>query len=119
MSLDTLYNRIVDLCEAKGVSVFRMCKETGISQGNITDLKMGRSTTLSSKAMEKIADYFGTSVDYLIGKEELVNDDPELTKYLDSLKNRPEMRMLFSLADSATKEDVEKAVKIIEAFFKE
>lgn len=113
----TLYSRILDLCEEKGVSVFRMCKETGISQGNITDLKMGRSSTLSAKNMKKIADYFGTSVDRLMGKEDLVNNDDELTKYLESLKNRPEMRMLFSLADSATKEDVEKAVKIIEALF--
>ena len=47
---------------------------------------------------------------------ELVNDDPELTEYLEELRTRPEMKMLFSLTSKATKADVEKAVKIVEAF---
>lgn len=43
------------------------------------------------------------------------SEDLELQEYLEELKNRSEMRMLFKLAKGATKEDVEKAVKIIEA----
>lgn len=39
----------------------------------------------------------------------------ELLEYLEQLKNRPEMRMLFSLAKGATKEDVDKAIAIIKA----
>lgn len=45
----------------------------------------------------------------------LINDDEELTEYIQMLKTRPECRMLFQLSKSATKEDVEKAVRIIEA----
>ena len=41
--------------------------------------------------------------------------DDELNEYLEELKNREDMRMLFSLAKGATKEDVMQAVKIIEA----
>lgn len=41
--------------------------------------------------------------------------NPELTMYLEELRSRPEMRMLFSIAKDATKEDVEKAVAIIKA----
>ena len=41
--------------------------------------------------------------------------DNEIDVYLTELKNRPEMKMLFSVAQNATKEDIEKAVKIIEA----
>lgn len=48
----------------------------------------------------------------------LVNNDAELTNYLEELRTRPEMRMLFSVAKDATKEDVEKAVAIIEALRK-
>lgn len=48
-------------------------------------------------------------------KEPLVNDDQELNEYLEVLKTRPEMRMLFQLSKDATKEDVEAAVRIIEA----
>lgn len=41
----------------------------------------------------------------------------ELNAYLEELRTRPEMKMLFSLTKSATKEDVKKAVKVIEALF--
>lgn len=42
-------------------------------------------------------------------------NDVELAEYLETLRTRPECRMLFSLAKDATKADVEKAVAIIEA----
>ena len=47
-----------------------------------------------------------------------VNGDPALTAYLQELRTRPEMRMLFSVAKDATKEDVERAVAVIEALRK-
>lgn len=76
----------------------------------------------SFDVLSKMSDYFGVSVDYLLGNEQkekpLVNNDEELTAYLEELKTRPEMKMLFNLAKGATKEDVEKAVKIVEAFLK-
>ena len=65
-----------------------------------------------------LASIFGVSVDYLLGKEKPSAEDDELQGYLEELKNRPEMRMLFSLAKGATKEDVEQAVAIIEALRK-
>jgi transcriptional regulator with XRE-family HTH domain len=77
--------------------------------------------------IRKIADFFSVSI------EDLVNDDIELEfnrgstlknnarfdEEIISLRNmlhtRPEMRMLFSVSKSASKEDIEKAIKIIEA----
>ena len=38
-----------------------------------------------------------------------------MNEYLQYLRTRPEMKMLFNLTKDATKEDVEKAVKVIEA----
>lgn len=79
----------------------------------------------NSENLIQIANYFNVSVDYLIGRsndEETVrstNADQELQEYLEELKNRPEMRMLFSVSKNATKEDVEQAVKIIEALKKD
>lgn len=112
-----LYETISSLCAEKGIKPGRMCNELGISRGAITDLKAGRKQSLSAETLSKIATYFGVSVDYLLGNEEkpLVNGDEELTEYLEILKTRPEMRMLFSLTKNATKEDVEKAVRVVEA----
>lgn len=121
-----MYEIFDRLMKEKGITAYRVSKDTGISQATLSDWKKGRCIPKADK-LQKIADYFGVTIEYLIGKEEikksssedkakLVNNDPELTEYLEALKNRPEMRMMFSLAKSATKEDVEKAVKIIEAF---
>ena len=96
-----------------------MCTDIGISKSMLSDLKMGRKKTLSAETLAKIADYFDVSVEYLMGKEQkekpLVNDDEELTEYLEQLRTRPELKMMFQLTKDATKEDVEKAVKVIEA----
>lgn len=96
-----------------------MCKEAGVSRASLSDLKVGRKQTLSADTLSKIARYFNVTVDYLLGAEKkpLVNDDEELTEYLQMLKTRPECRMLFQLSKDATKEDVEKAVRIIEALW--
>lgn len=115
----TVYERILELCQQKGVTPGKMCNDLGYSRNTMTALKTGRSTTLKLDKAQRIADYFGVSVDTLLGNEQrekpLVNGDEELTEYLEILKTRPEMRMLFSLTKNATKEDVEKAVRIVEA----
>jgi transcriptional regulator with XRE-family HTH domain len=43
-----------------------MCKESKVSRGSLTDLKNGRTKSLSAKAVSQIADYFGVSSDYFI-----------------------------------------------------
>ena len=46
---------------------------------------------------------------------QLLNGDPELTELLERVRDDPHMRMLFKLTKNATAEDVEKAIKIIQA----
>lgn len=116
----TLYERIAMLCKSKNVSPSRMCLDLGLSKSTMSDMKAGRTKGITTATAQKMATYFGVSVDFLLGEEEqnekpLVNEDKELTEYLEILKTRPEMRMLFQLSKDATKEDVEAAVRIIEA----
>lgn len=108
----------IRLCSQKGVSPSYVCGQIGISPAAFsqwTDNTIPRKVTLL-----RIADYFGVSVDYLLREDEEkpTTEGDELIEYLEELKNRPEMRMLFSLAKGATKEDVERAVAIIEALRK-
>ena len=67
--MSTLYENIILLCKSAGITGGKMCTEIGISKGVLTDLKMGRKQSLSAGTLTKIADYFGVSVDYLLGKE--------------------------------------------------
>lgn len=112
------YDRFKQLCERKGVSCNKAALEIGLSNATPTKWKKTGATPVG-ETLDKIAAYFGVTTDYLLGKEKqktpLINGDEELTEYVEMLKNRPECRMLFQLSKDATKEDVEAAVRIIEA----
>ena len=67
--MGTLYENILALCQERGIKGGKMCTDIGMSKGILTDLKMGRQTSISMANAQKIASYFGVSVDYLLGEE--------------------------------------------------
>ena len=67
--MGSLYETIISLCEERGIKGGRMCTDIGMSKGILTDLKKGRQTGISTANAQKIASYFGVSVDYLLGEE--------------------------------------------------
>jgi transcriptional regulator with XRE-family HTH domain len=67
-----IYNRIETLLKSHNISQYKLAKDTGISQGNISDWKNGRSNPTQSN-LQKIADYFDTSTDYLLGRKTMPN----------------------------------------------
>ena len=91
--MSKLYNNILSLCESKGITGYRMCKEVGIQPSILTDLKMGRKEGLSSKNADKIARYFGVSVSYLLGTSEY--GQPEETKKSPSISDEDIKFALF------------------------
>ena len=68
--MDSLYTRILALCDSHNIRPGRLCDELGLSRGLMTDLKMGRKKGVSAETAQKIAAYFGVSVGYLLGQEE-------------------------------------------------
>lgn len=67
--MSNLYENIKELCDEKGVKPGKMCTEASVSKGLITDLKMGRKKTVHVETAQKIADYFGVTVDRVLGAE--------------------------------------------------
>ena len=67
--MDDLYKKIRDLCEQRGISGYKLCKDIGMQPSLLTDLKMGRQASLSAKNMDKVANYFDVSMEYLLGTE--------------------------------------------------
>lgn len=120
-----MYAIFESLLEKHGVTAYKVAKATGITTSTLTSWKQGKYVPKPDK-LQKIADYFGVSLGYLMGTEgeepnaidkennPIVLDD-EALELLEELKTRPEMRTLFSVSKKATKEDILKAVKIIEA----
>lgn len=68
--MNNLYERILELCQSKNITVGKMCTEIQIRRSLISDLKMGRKNSLAAETLSKIAYYFGTNVEYLLGKEQ-------------------------------------------------
>lgn len=64
-NLDNLFNLLAKRGKPKDLS-----EQTGISTGNISDWKSGRSKP-SADALIKIADYYSCSVDYLLGRTDM------------------------------------------------
>lgn len=118
----TVGERIKLARETKNLSQTDLANACKISKQTLYKYENNIITNIPSDKIEAIANYLSISPAYLMGWEtdnkdtdNNLIDDEELQEYLEELKNRSEMRMLFSLAKGATKEDVEKAVKIIEA----
>ena len=114
----TFAERLSDLMQRDGITKYRLSKLAECSATTVTNWLSGKEVTQSY--LQKLSEIFSVSTDYLLGVDDqkekpLVNGDEELTEYLEELRTRPEMRMLFQLTSKATKADVEKAVKIVEA----
>ena len=65
----TIYNNIKSLCDERGVKPGRMCVELGMSKSILTGLKNGTKKNIQTDTAKKIADYFGVTVDRVLGAE--------------------------------------------------
>ena len=84
----TLYERIAELCRSRGVSPSRMCLDVGISKSTMSDMKAGRTKGITTDTAQKIAEYLGVTVGYLLGKEETkktptVSDERDILDEVD------------------------------------
>jgi transcriptional regulator with XRE-family HTH domain len=70
-----LAERIKLLCKLHNKPVNKVLSECGINKGFIYDIET-KGAKASVEKIEKIADYFNVSVDYLIGR----TDNPEINK---------------------------------------
>ena len=145
--MSVFIERLTALSKERGTTRKELCQHLGIGINQIK--RWEDSGAIPSQwLLSAIADYFGVTVDYLLGSAEteeqnkkrsdLMNtrqeeppearetkkDQPsseadELIEYLTELRNRPELRMFFSLAKGATKKDVEAAAAVIEVLRRE
>lgn len=84
-----------------------------VTPQKVSSFETGR-TRVDVDTLGKLCELYRIDVNYVLGIEK--DNTDELTEYLNELHKRPEMKMLFKVAKKASREDVEKAVKIIEMF---
>lgn len=65
-----MYQVFEQLLQKHGISAYKVAKEAGVTQTALSNWKNGRNTP-SATTLQKIAEYFGVTVDYLMtGKED-------------------------------------------------
>lgn len=103
-----MYETFQELLNKRGLKPFDVSKATGISSSTLTDWKKGRSVPKQDK-MQKIADFFGVSVDYLMTGEEsngyYLNDDAK--DMAQFLFDNPEYKVLFDASRKVKPEDIQ------------
>lgn len=97
----TLYQNILSLCNERGIKPGKMCSDTGISRGLVTDLKMDRKSSITVDTAQKIADYFGVSVDRVLGTEQKEKPTLQTESELD-----PVTQEIFDMMKDMSKEEL-------------
>lgn len=100
---------------SKGISMSELGKRIGVAVTTISTYENDPSKAPSPERIVKIAHALGVPTNELFvndGQKEVI-DDYELRDYLSDIKDRGEMRALFSLSQNATKEDIDQTLAIL------
>ena len=73
-----MYEIFEQLLQKYGVTSYKVAKEAGVTQTALSNWKTGRSTP-TAKTLQKIADCFGVTVDYLMTGKDEKPSEPQLT----------------------------------------
>lgn len=127
MDINGIVQRIKQLSKESGLSVTQALMQSGVGKDFVYNMTREKKPTKpSAEKISLLSQYFNVSENYLLhGKDDTIRVydeddnivvlDDETRDLIDSLRKRPEMKILFSVSKKATKEDIIQAVKIIEA----
>jgi transcriptional regulator with XRE-family HTH domain len=86
--MSDLYSNIHALCEKEGIKDGTLCANIGIRRSFLSELKAGRTKSLSAEVLSKIASYFNVSVDYLLNGEQKENPPQQPQSEVDAAVER-------------------------------
>jgi transcriptional regulator with XRE-family HTH domain len=86
--MSDLYSNIHALCEKEGIKDGTLCANIGIRRSFLSELKAGRTKSLSAEILSKIAAYFNVSVDYLLNGEQKENPPQQPQSEVDAAVER-------------------------------
>ena len=101
----TTYEKLQQLCRARGIKLSALAQETGVRSSVFTELKMGRTKRLSAATLQKLAEYFGVPAGSLL-------DDPAAKDALQEEIFRKRMA-LFDLSEKATAQELDAVYRVM------
>lgn len=108
-----MYEIFEKLLTEKKVKPIDVSRATGISASTLSDWKKGKSTPKADK-LQKIADYFNISLEYLTTGKEKDNNldsnfDNEIMQIAKKIANNKNLFTLFNIAQNATPKAINNA----------
>lgn len=107
--MSDLYSNIHALCEKEGIKDGTLCGNIGIRRSFLSELKAGRTKSLSTEVLSKIATYFNVSVDYLLTGNQKENLPQQPQSEVDAAVERIRRKL-----ESMPKEQREALMNLIE-----
>lgn len=116
-----MYKIFEQLLNEQNLTAYKVSKETGVTQTALSNWKTGKSTP-NTKTLQKLADYFGVTVDYLINgdekewqptlsEKEHIDIGRDVQATLDALDSKTGLMFDGEILDEETKEYLESALK--------
>ncbi len=114
-----MYSKFVELLQSRNVTVYQVSKATGIAQSVFSSWKSGISTPRLDK-IEKIADYFGVTTDYLLGRTTDCSPGIKGNPASDDESPRSGVdERVMSLLDQMTEDQKRQWIDLLESFLRE
>ena len=120
-----MYGKVAELMEKNGLRISDVARATGVPYSTFTDWKAGRYVPKYDK-LQKIADFFGVSVDYLLSENPDTDDtpvqkieqpvyytNPDTAKKAQELFDDPKYRVLFDAAEGSDPDDLQMAADLL------
>ena len=115
-----MYEVYCKLRDLRGVKDADVVRATGITKSTFSDWKSGRSEPKKEK-LQKIADFFDVSLEYLMTGEEPNEEAPyylneDAREMAQFMFENPEYKVLFDASRKISKEDIETVKTIMDKF---
>lgn len=109
-----MFDRIKKLAEKRSMNLKELALTLGLSQNFFYRLKNGAS--MSSENLKKVADYFDVSTDYLLGRENLSDEQLEQQRLnVEELLKQNKIKLMYDNLElnETDKEQLERVIRAV------
>ncbi len=108
-------NMLISIRESKGYSKRTVSEMTGIPYTTYIKYESGERKDVSMQALCKLADFYGVSADYLLGRKPAVNPFEVLDKMSGKKDTLDTLKMYMQLPENVQQAIIDFMVQVMEA----
>lgn len=109
------HERLRDLRASRKLTQKELAEKLGLTNTSTISKYESGETKPSVEIIDKLADLFGVTADYLMGRSEEKKSSDDLDELLEMLRTNPDYKMLFDKFKGATSAEIRQVIAIHEA----